>query len=198
MSEMAVLLGFKTTDKTPRYRARAERCLATWLAAAPAVYDFRPLSNRDYYNLGRLTQEVCRVGLVRGFSKVLMTDDDIFIRWPLDIPAAEYAGLVAPPSGGQSHAYCRGACYWLGREAMRVLVNAEMDDGMEDRWVGKVLARAGIAPIGLPGYYLSPCECGNSFCRPDSVPADWRVLMELDRWPGAWERAAARGKIALG
>jgi hypothetical protein len=191
----SVLVALETCD-LPRYVSRSNKVLTTWVRDLPLGYDFivatgdkLGLKSDTWYDLGAKTQALCRYALARGYDALFIVDDDVYIRTRrLAVPFADYAGHVGPPTGDKPHSYCWGAAYWLSPKAMAVVARAEIDDNVEDRWIGGVLYGAGILPTDLPDYVKSPCLCGR--CSPPELTNDWTVLLELIV-PGNFDRAAA-------
>lgn len=111
----------------------------------------------DYGSLPLKTQAICKWALEHDYQYVLKADDDTIVyvdrlvKELLDNPHMEY--------GGYMHAnICTGGCgYWLGRRAMRQVVNfGQMEHWAEDVSVGIALERSNISGTFLaehrPGF----------------------------------------------
>lgn len=85
------------------------------------------------------------------YHLMLKTDDDTVI-FPTRIvlPQGHYTGWKQEPQDGLR--WCSGLAYWTSRHCMQLIANAEItpQDQYEDRWVGSVLAKAGIEAQAIP------------------------------------------------
>lgn len=122
-----------------------------------------------YFGLPDKVQEVCRWALSHGYTHIFRTDDDVYIRpervlaqmQELVVGGVSYAGRVRGPSDGYTRTephehvmwpapYCSGFGYLLDEKAMRLIAQApRSEDPAEDRWVGNLLLKEGIAPVQL-------------------------------------------------
>lgn len=174
---MRILLAIATCRA---YRSRAEAQRKTWANDQIDGIDVRyfvgegsdePLHHEtvlpcgdDYHALPDKTQEICRWALAHGYTHLIKTDDDIYLRPERALanipgPDEHYVGRVRGPSGGNTRTppfqevmypapYCSGMFYWLSEKAMRVIAQApRSEDIAEDRWVGNTLLKHGISPV---------------------------------------------------
>jgi hypothetical protein len=130
-----------------------------------------------YLSLPRKTQALCTWAWLRGYSRLLKVDCDTWLdaawfRLTRRNVVSDYAGCVrsawdgghlfrgapADPPGTWPHPYAAGGGYWLSRRAMQIVAAAEIPAGTwcEDRWVGHVLAGAGIFPERIPEFNFYP------------------------------------------
>ncbi len=135
---------------------REQAILDTWLGSAndsfvakgPRVFD-------GYDSLPYKVQRICMIGLNKNYDFLFKCDVDTYVR-PEKIKSflysdndalipfvSDYIGFILT-----GETYCSGgAGYVLSRKAMEIVARAEVDDTVEDRWVGNVLAGAGIIPL---------------------------------------------------
>ncbi len=102
----------------------------------------------DYWHLPHKVQAMCTWALARGYKHLFKIDDDVYVhpgRLLRSDYQHDYVGPERGPSGGFPAPYSSGFAYWLSRRSMQLVADAEIDDPAEDRWVGNVLRRAGIA-----------------------------------------------------
>ena len=95
-----------------------------------------------YESLPEKVREVNRWALAHNFDKLLKLDDDI-VMFPsrVTIPTCDYMGW----SHDLASNWCSGLAYWLSRESMEAVAEADLtDQPSEDRWTGSVLLKAGI------------------------------------------------------
>lgn len=117
---------------------------------------FLPVED-DYYSLPHKVKAICRYAAKRGFDALAKIDDDTFLNREIisRIMSAtpDYTGSVFPDG-----AYACGGCYRLSRRSIDIIASADVtykpfdiktgtpaEDSKEDRWVGSVLKKHGIA-----------------------------------------------------
>lgn len=161
-----------------KFKARRDSQRATWipridsrkvdykyfLGRSPEGSDIQPAEDEifldvpdDYDNLPEKVRAVMRWALEQGYAWVMKTDDDIYV-----IPERVLEGYDRHQYTGHPNTwscpkhpmgYMSGFAYWLSPRAIKAVAEAELDPEVihEDRWVGGVLHRAGVALDG--GYY---------------------------------------------
>ncbi len=115
---------------------------------------------------------MCQWALAQGYDRVFKTDDDVYIDVPglleAEYHGAEYIGRPVESKQSSRHMFASGFGYWLGQWAMRVIAEDPAPDGLEDQWVGKTLADAGITLLGDRTRYVA--------CYPGIEPRfTWRL-----------------------
>jgi hypothetical protein len=111
-------------------------------------------SGDGYEALAAKVREVSRYAHAAGYQTLLKLDDDT-ICWPtrLVLPQAHYVGWKQEPESGN---WCSGMAYWLSRDCMKVISEAELPatsvavPAPEDRWTGGELKKAGIVAQRAP------------------------------------------------
>ena len=89
------------------------------------------------------------------YDFILKTDDDTLVR-PNNL-LKELGDYI----GHSNRLYCSGFGYTLSRRAAELVAKATWDeDPVEDRWVGGVLAAAGILPQDSPNRLIFRPQCG--------------------------------------
>ena len=168
---MKALIAIYTCGR-PKYKERIQTLQETWIPLAAPGTDIRFFDGErlgvpdDYFSLPQKTKALCKYALQHGYDYMLKVDDDTYIHPDrLALPDADYAGIFIKandcgfpprfpnsPKGTHPFDYASGGAYWLSRRAMEIVVDAEIDDWAEDRWVGQALARQGIKLKVLPDY----------------------------------------------
>ena len=177
---MSVLVGVFTCERDKEWLAA---CQDTWLKTLPTSMEFvsvdasfMPVNIKDSYdNLPHKTKMFAMYALIHGYSSVLKIDNDTYLRTRLlTVPTEEYAGRLSgislpeevPVNVENKVDYCSGGAYWLGKRAIEIIANAEVNhDTAEDRWVGNTLAKFGIVPKELPGY-IAPYNISGKIITP--------------------------------
>lgn len=160
------------TCNRPKYRERIRAMQETWMSLVAPGTDIRFFDGErlgvpdDYFSLPQKTKALCKYALQHGYDYLLKVDDDTYIHSDrLALPDADYAGIFIKandcgfpprfkdsPKGTHKYDYASGGAYWLSRKAMQIVVETEIDDWAEDRWVGQTLGKHGIALKVLPDY----------------------------------------------
>lgn len=123
----------------------------------------------DYPHLPLKVQAMFAWAGKQNYDFILKTDDDTLVR-PHNL-LKELGDYV----GHSNRLYCSGFGYTLSRRAAEFVAQATWDqDPVEDRWVGGVLAAAGITPEDSPNRLIFRPQCGYR-CR-----AHWRP--SATRW----------------
>lgn len=102
--------------------------------------------NDDYLSLPAKMKEIYRWVVNQGYEYVFKVDDDVYVEVSRLIPCGwqkyEYSGRV---NYAGKAPYASGACYWLSKRAMQLIVNEPLgEDTAEDRWVGFTLHQHGV------------------------------------------------------
>jgi hypothetical protein len=148
----------------------------TWIPRAIAagytveVFDGERLGvPDDYLSLPLKTKALCKWALEQGWKRLLKLDDDAYLCIEnFRVVEDDYAGLWIPrndlgmftlgipmlPLGTTKYDYASGGAYWMSERSMRIIVETEITDWAEDRWVGQTLAAAGIVLKLLPDYLV--------------------------------------------
>jgi hypothetical protein len=123
----------------------------------------------DYKSLPLKTKALCQWALDNGFQRMLKLDDDAFVYLKnFKIVYEDYAGMWIPkndlgvpdrnilplPPGTTKFDYASGGGYWLSERSMKIIVETQITDWAEDRWVGQALALAAIGFRSLPDYLI--------------------------------------------
>lgn len=134
----------------------------------------------DYINVPRKYQVMCRWALERGYKRVLSMDDDSYLNVPrFKVVDFDYAGWVFPPDNAGlpnygiadypkerfPHSFVCGGAFWMSESSMRIVAETPRkvwtagdeswdEDWAGDRWVGHILAEAGVGIQHLPDYVL--------------------------------------------
>jgi hypothetical protein len=189
--------------KLPAHVQRVCEQYATWIPLALAagfnveVFDGDRLHAPDGYADGALKlQLVSRWALASGYTRILFSDNDTYIRVKrFQIATEDYAGLFCPLNHGgltdaqKHHAtfdYAAGGAWWNSERAVKLLSTAPLyGDWAGDRWVGQALGRGGVYLtrrndfISIPGHH-SPEE--HSWTDADATAiGDAAVVMQLSR-----------------
>jgi hypothetical protein len=149
-------------------RAYAEAQRASWVK--DCRYDLRfflarqdraPLDDEVFVDAGdgyealpAKVREMSRWADRQGYEILLKIDDDVIL-YPtrLVFPQGHYTGWRQEPHSAN---WCSGLAYWLSRDAMRVMSQAELPEtsvavpAPEDRWTGANLLAAGIRAEQAP------------------------------------------------
>jgi hypothetical protein len=164
------------TCKAYAYKLKVQQ--ATWIPQALAlgwdvqVFDGERLgAPDDYAGLPAKTKALCGWALANGYTNILKIDDDAYV-WvhKFKMLDFDYAGHEAAandqgcpklgvpnyPKGHFPYKYASGGAYWLSEKSMKILVNTEINDWAEDRWVGNTLARNGVHLTHLGDYGCNP------------------------------------------
>jgi hypothetical protein len=124
-----------------------------------------------YASLPAKVREISRWADKQGYLRLLKLDDDVVL-FPgrMIEPQGHYAGWKQEPA---SDNWCSGLAYWLSRDAMRAVAQAELTDvTAEDRWTGKALRAAGFTVESAQGIQWF----GSSALRRE-LPPNWRGRM---------------------
>lgn len=109
----------------------------------------------DYQHLPLKVQAMFAWSVDQGYDFTLKTDDDTLVR-PYNL-LKELGDYV----GHSNRLYCSGFGYTLSRRAAKIVTQATWNgDPVEDRWVGGVLAPAGITPVDSPNRLIFRPQCG--------------------------------------
>lgn len=113
-----------------------------------------PVSD-EYKQLPLKVQAMFAWSAEQGYDFTLKTDDDTIVR-PYNL-LKELGDYI----GHSNKLYCSGFGYTLSRRAAEIVAQATWDeDPVEDRWVGGVLAAAGITPQDSPNRLIFRPQCG--------------------------------------
>jgi hypothetical protein len=95
------------------------------------------------------TQAGHRWAYEQGYDYVFISSLDTYVIVPrlleYDLAGRQYVGHLY-------EGYITGVGYWLGRDALQAIAAATPEFAYEDKWVGGVLAAAGIGPSADPRY----------------------------------------------
>jgi hypothetical protein len=137
----------------------------------------------DYLHSTGKLRAMIRYALDNGYDRLLKIDDDVFVHWDrllANVPEGDYCG--GGPFGGHPFgSYCSGAIYWLSRRAMEIIVAAPEISWAEDRHVGEVMKRAGIAPHFEFRYFIAPPTRRNQYISDEALaqPNDYITIHSL-------------------
>jgi len=131
---------------------------------------FLPVED-NYEALPLKVQAACAWALENGYDYLFKLDDDAYCvpsrLLTSNFARADYVGRYRGASdwkrpGDNPSGYASGGPgYWLSRKAMQIVVAAKHNgDWAEDRWVGNVLAKAGIKCTHEPRFWLWPWPHG--------------------------------------
>jgi hypothetical protein len=101
----------------------------------------------EYDHLPFKVRNACEYGYQYEHDWLMKLDVDTYVRPEKIEPFlpffGDYTGFILT-----GETYCSGgAGYLLSRKAMEIVAHGEVNDTLEDRWVGKVLSREGIVPV---------------------------------------------------
>ena len=174
-----VLIAVKTCEKY-RHRAAAQR--TTWAAGvrgADVRFFYGGNSNTatfkrnpdevflgcpdDYLSLPAKVRAICRWALQNNYTHAFMCDDDTYVQCDRLLASGfekhDYIGRLRGPSGGYPAPYCSGFAYWLSATALHAVINGgRTSDNADDRFVGQVLAQAGIKGELDTRYCVTKCD----------------------------------------
>lgn len=149
---------------SPTYRAKVQAQRDTWRKDAEGI-DIRVFLGRGsaklnddeiildcddgYKGLPEKVRLAFAWALENGYEMALRIDDDVYVqpqRLLAGVPVGhDYSGRLRGPSGNWKSPYASGFAYWLSEYAMKVRVNGNTTDTVEDRATANILAAAHIA-----------------------------------------------------
>lgn len=155
------------------FEARRKAIRETWLPLVPDSIDVKffvglkvnslrtatPLIEENvvqlpvddtYQGLAMKTKAIAAYAEANSYDWLCKIDDDVYLQPARLLDSCfeimgDYIGRKRGPSGQRPAPYASGFCYWLSRDAMKIV--AKMDtqgDPAEDRCVGNTLLEAGI------------------------------------------------------
>jgi hypothetical protein len=101
----------------------------------------------DYAHLSLKTKFACQYAIERGYTHLFQCFTDTYVRPERLLTSGSWLHPYTGYHGGHLNVVnyaSGGAGYWLDRRCMELIVNADGYDWAEDRWVGNILAKAGI------------------------------------------------------
>ena len=194
-----VLIAIVTCKK---YAARQQALRDTWVPLAQAAgYDVEFFDGErlgvpdDYIHLPLKAKAIFKWAQEHQYDEMLKVDDDTYIQVShIHHVDADYAGnhcdandwgrpdLGFPhyKKGTWPHHYITGGAVWFSKKAIQILVDTPLNnDFADDRWVGQVMADAGILRTILPDFYWHPFRVpsGTDFTVITALPSTQAVLI---------------------
>ena len=142
--------------------------------------------------LAAKNQELQRYVCQRDYDFLFLCTDDTLVNvhrvMRLDFTKHDYMGCVRFHDEWKNHPILKGYInpsngYWMSRRACETIAHAPLkDDDVEDLWVGKTLAYAGIAYTNVPAMYAEITQHGSPFAgmrdeyNPQWMYAAWRQM----------------------
>lgn len=128
----------------------------------------------DYEHLPHKSQAIFLWALRHGYDYVFKVDDDTFVYVDRLMASGfehhDYLGYCYPSHGNYISG---GPGYWVSHQAMRHLVDANIEGWAEDKWVGGVLKSHGIRPT-RDGRYLPGFDA--HYVDMSKIPADHNYI----------------------
>lgn len=137
----------------------------------------------DYQSLPHKVKAMTAYAVARGFEFLYKCDRDTYVvpgrLRALNFTPYDYYGhfplhpvdgpITSPPDPAGHYVYASGGCgYILSRRAMDVLVQTEVTDWAEDRWVGDTMAKNKIMGYHDSRFWFKP---GAHTCSPYAMIA---------------------------